>query len=151
MNGSEPTMAALDVLAGEWEVEAQFPGASPLGGGRSVFEWGLAGTVLIQRTEVPEPETPDSLVVVSPDGTSGGYLQHYFDSRGAVRVYAMTFVDRLWRLARNAADFSELAFQHRFEATVSGDGNVIRGTWEHSDNGADWVHDFTLTYRRANR
>lgn len=151
VSGTRPTLAALDVLVGEWDLVADFPGAPPLTGGRSVFEWALDGQVLIQRTEVPLREAPDSLVIIAADEAGGGYRQHYFDSRGVARLYAMTFADGVWRLSRTEPDFTDLSFQQRFVATVVEGGAVIRGAWEKSNDGTTWEHDFALTYRRANR
>jgi hypothetical protein len=31
--------------------------------------------------------------MVSADSETGAYTQHYYDSRGVVRLYAMTFAD----------------------------------------------------------
>ncbi|MEU7664685.1 hypothetical protein AB0B60_40285 [Streptomyces lincolnensis] len=138
----------LDVLVGEWEVEAEFPG-QPAVAARSVFEWTLDGSFLVQRTEVPLPEAPDSMAIVAADPETGAYTQHYFDTRGVARLYAMTFADGVWRLVREAPDFSPLAFRQRFTGRLGADGDTIQGAWEQSrDSAAGWEHDFTLTYRR---
>ncbi|WP_037683522.1 hypothetical protein [Streptomyces cellulosae] len=152
MDGSVPREALkrLDVLVGEWVVEPHFPGlAAPAG--RSVFEWALDGRFLVQRSEIPVPEAPDSTAVVATDPQTGAYTQHYFDSRGVVRLYAMTFADGVWRLLRETPDFSPLAFRQRFTGLVADDGDTIQGTWETSpaDGPAAWERDFTLTYRRS--
>ena len=152
MNGPawQESLARLDVLAGEWVVEAVFPGQEALPAGRSVFEWTLGGRFLVQRTEVPLDEAPDTMAVVAVDPETGEYTQHYFDSRGVVRQYAMSFADGVWRLLRETPDSSALAFRQRFTAHVSDDGDTIRGTWEMShDDSATWEQDFTLTYRRS--
>ncbi|WP_189185735.1 hypothetical protein [Streptomyces albiflavescens] len=139
----------LDVLVGEWVVEADFPGlAAPVA--RSVFEWSLDGQFLVQRSEVPIVEAPDSLAIVAVDPETGEYTQHYFDSRGVVRLYAMSFTDGVWRLLREKPDFSPLAFRQRFTGRLSDDGNTIHGIWEISHDGSStWDQDFTLTYRRS--
>jgi hypothetical protein len=142
-------LARLDVLVGEWVVEADFPGQS-VPAGRSVFEWTLDGRFLVQRTEVPIPEAPDSVAIIAVDPETGEYTQHYFDSRGVVRLYAMSFTDGVWRLLREVPDFSPLGFRQRFAGHVSDDGNTIRGAWEISnDSSAAWEQDFALTYRRS--
>ena len=43
-------------------------------------------------------------VVVRRD--DGSYLQHYSDSRGVARLYAMTFDPRIWTLERTKPDLS---------------------------------------------
>src|SRR5829696_901425 len=77
-NERDPRLAALDVFVGEWIEQVEVPGAPP---GRSIFEWDLKGSFLVQRALSPLPEYPDGLMIISvePDG----YLQHYFDSRGS--------------------------------------------------------------------
>jgi hypothetical protein len=141
----------LDAFVGEWSMEAIFPGLSDAGlRGRATFERALGGRLLIQHTEVPHPDAPDSLSLIAYDADSGGYTQHYFDDRGVVRVYSMTFDDGVaWTLLRDRADFSPLDFQQRFLGSFSEDGQLIKGAWEKStDDGATWEHDFTLIYRR---
>jgi hypothetical protein len=140
-------LARLDVLVGEWRVEAQFPGLPSMPPGRCVFEWLLAGRFLAQRTEVPLDEAPDSVSIICIDPDSGGYRQHYYDSRGVVRLYEMRLGDGVWELTRDSADFSPLHFRQRFTGTVSADGNTISGAWQKSIDGASWQHDFALTYR----
>ena len=134
----------LDAFIGEWRVDASFPGSAP---GRVVFEWALDKQFLVQRSEAPRP-APDSMAIVSVDPNTAAYTQHYFDSRGVVRVYAMTFRRGLWVLGRIAPDFSPLDFSQRFIGSFSRDGKTIRGTWETSSDGAKWERDFDLTYTR---
>jgi hypothetical protein len=150
-------LARLDVFIGEWSMEARFPGqppapSGPAGGGlaaRSRFEWTLGGQFLLQRTEIPVPEAPDSLAIIAADPRTGGYTQHYYDSRGVVRLYAMSFADGVWTLTRESADFSPLDFRQRFTGTFSEDENTITGAWETCHEGGEWEHDFGLTYRRT--
>jgi hypothetical protein len=138
----------LEALVGEWSVEAAFPGAD-MGDvpGRTTFEWALGGQFLLQRGAVDHPAAPDGLMVIAPDSEGDGYLQHYFDSRGVVRLYRMTLGGGIWTLTRDKPDFSPLPFAQRFTAEVRRD--TIRGAWEASEDGANWDHDFALTYTRA--
>ena len=139
----------LDPFVGEWSMEASFPLAPPTGVvGRAVFEWILGGQFLVQRSEVPHPDAPDGFAIVDFDPDREAYSQHYFDSRGVVRVYAMSFSDGVWTLLRDSPDFSPLNFSQRFTGTFSDDGNAIQGPWETSD-GSTWEHDFDLTYTRV--
>jgi hypothetical protein len=139
----------LEVFVGRWSL------SSPMfGGGPEVFStfgWELGRRFLAQRTEIPQPpEAPDSLAIIAPDADGAGYTQHYFDSRGVVRLYAMTFDGREWTLSRETADFSELPFKQRWTSTVSDDGSTIEGRWERTDGpDGDWMVDFELTYRRV--
>jgi hypothetical protein len=142
----------LDVFVGVWVMEARFPGDQPAPAdapqGHSRFEWDLDRHFLLQRTGIPVPEAPDSLTIVSTDLTTGAYTQHYYDSRGVTRLYAMTFDDRVWTLTRESPDFGPLDFAQRFTGTFSTDRNTISGAWE-KRLGDDWQHDFGLVYRRA--
>jgi hypothetical protein len=150
-------LARLDVFIGDWSVEARFAGPPPSPPDasersvtvRSRFEWTLDGKFLLQHTEVPVPEAPDSLAIVGAEPRTGGYTQHYFDSRGVARLYAMSFADGVWTLTREAPDFSPLDFRQRFTGTFSEDGNTITGAWEKAVDGGEWEHDFALIYRRA--
>lgn len=135
----------LEAFIGEWSVKASFPGSPP---GRSTFEWALARQYLIQRTEAPDP-APNSIAIVAIDPKTGAYTQHYFDSRGVVRLYAMTFSRRVWKLTRNSPDFSPLDFSQRFTGTFSPDGNTISGMWEISHDGKTWERDFDLNYTKV--
>jgi hypothetical protein len=145
-----PEMSPLEPLVGEWSVEALFPGAPPSDlRGRTVFEWMPGGTFLLQRWEVPIDEAPDGLAVIGRDPDGNGYLQHYFDSRGVVRVYAMSFEEGVWKLSRTEADFSPLDFAQRFTGTIADDGRTIRGKWELAPDGTRWEHDFDLVYTRV--
>jgi hypothetical protein len=113
------------------------------------FEWTLDGAFLLQRASVPVPGAPDPLAVIGPDADGEGYTQHYFDSRGIARVYAMTFDGREWTLERHAPDFSPLPFHQRWIATLGADADAIDGRWETSPDGGDWEPDFELAYRRV--
>ena len=115
-----------------------------------MFEWALDGKFLIQRTEVPDPKFPTVLSIVAYDASTDRYTQHYFDSRGVVRFYAMTFRDGIWTLVRSSPDFTPLDFSQRFTGRFSSDGDTISGTWETGD-GSNWKKDFDLTYARVKR
>jgi hypothetical protein len=141
------TLQELDVLVGEWAIEALFPDAPPSGpAGRTVFEWMTGGRLLVQRWEVAVPEAPDGIAIIGV--AREGYLQHYFDSRGVVRVYEMTLGDGVWELLRVEPDFSPLDFCQRFTARFSDDGVTIDGRWEKSGDGVAWEPDFDVRYTR---
>ncbi len=154
MQVDRPALSALDAFVGEWDVEAHLPDAAPapVAGlpivGRAVFEWMFGGEFLVQRTTIPDPGAPDSFAIVGVDAGPGAYTQHYFDSRGVARVYAMTFSDGVWTLLREAPDFTPLDFSQRFSGRFSADRTTIAGTWEVRTDGSSWEHDFDLTYTR---
>ena len=141
---------ALAPLVGEWAVTAEFPGMEAVVAGRAAFSWLLGRRFVLQTTENDHPDAPDSWAVLAPaPDRPGGYVQHYFDTRGVVRLYEAFFDGRSWTLLRREPDFSPLDFAQRFTATVSDDGDTIDGAWELARDGENWEHDFRLTYRRT--
>jgi hypothetical protein len=138
-------MERLAPLVGEWTLEASL---APEMTGRCVFEWVLGGAFLMQRSEAPDP-APDGLAILAPDPAGHDYVQHYFDSRGVVRIYGMSFENGVWKLWRDAPDFTPLDFHQRFTGTLSDDGNRIDGRWESSDDGSAWEVDFDLMFTRV--
>ncbi len=135
---------ALEPLIGDWKLEASFEDAEP---GRATLEWALDRQFVLERSEAPDP-APDGLAILAWDEGRGGYLQHYFDSRGVVRLYDMTFENGVWTLTRTKPDFTPLSFYQRYIGTLSDDGNRIVGQWESSDDGTGWELDFELIYTR---
>ena len=147
--GETDALRRLDAFVGAWNVEASLP--VPPGAdvhARTEFEWILDGRFLLQRAEISLPEAPNGLMVIAPDADGDAYTQHYFDSRGVVRTYAMTFDGRVWTLTRETPDFTPLEFSQRFTGTFGDDGTTIRGRWEICHDGTNWEHDFDLTYAK---
>ncbi|HTR69448.1 MAG TPA: hypothetical protein VMH41_04405 [Mycobacteriales bacterium] len=134
----------LGPFVGQWELEVDLPGAEEVRG-HVVFE--VMGRLLVQRTSAPVPQAPDSCCVVAGQD-HGRYVQHYFDSRGVVRLYEMTFDGRTWILERTKPDFSPLDFHQRFIGTFADGLTEINGEWLTSADGREWSRDFGLMYRR---
>jgi hypothetical protein len=141
-------MERLRPFVGTWRLETSLgpPGAVRA---QSVFEWALGGAFLVERSEVDLTEAPDGLCVIAADPDGNGYTEHYFDSRGVLRLYAMTFDGRTWTLTREKADFTPLDFAQRYTGTLSDDGATIAGRWEIRHPGQDWETDFELSYVRS--
>src|SRR5436190_4197858 len=137
-------MSELRPFVGRWELAVDIPGAEDTRG-QVVFEW--LGALLVVRSEVPDSDVPDSICVIAPDDGSG-YLQHYFDSRGVVRLYEMSLEDDVWTLLRTKPDFSPLACHQRYVGRFNDDATMIDGEWQSSQDGHDWQRDFGLVYRR---
>ncbi len=146
---SGDSLEALKPLVGEWRMVPTFKDMPPADlGARVTFEWLPGERFLIQRWEVPVSEAPDGIAIIGLDPErEGNYLQHYFDSRGVVRLYEMTFDGREWTLRREQPDFSELPFRQRFSGVL--DGDEIRGRWERADRAGDWTLDFEIGYFRV--
>jgi hypothetical protein len=140
-------MERLDAFIGEWTLEASFPAAPAAVTGRAVFDWILGGQFVMERADVPG--APDSIAIIGFDSSRQAYRQHYFDSRGIARVYAMGLSNGVWTLVRDSPDFTPLEFSQRFTGTFSSDGQRINGRWETSRDGSNWKHDFDLSYTKV--
>jgi hypothetical protein len=144
-------LAALAPFVGTWDMEARWPPEAAVpeieGEVTTTFEWVLDEAFLLQRSTAPPP-IPQGLCVIGEDQATGAFNQHYFDSRGVARVYAMTFDGTTWTLERVRADFTPLEFSQRYIGTFEDDGNAIRGTWEIRHDGITWQTDFELSYHR---
>ncbi len=142
----------LQPLVGTWAIEIpDFPPLPPelADQARMTVEWTLGGAYLEQRSSVPVPEAPDGLCLIAAND-DGSYTQHYFDSRGVTRVYAMAFDGRRWTLERHEPDFTPLSFHQRWTAELVSDDR-IEGRWETSPDGETWQLDFHVVYRRVDR
>lgn len=150
--GRNPDLERLDRFVGEWELEVPLDGQT-IRGGRETFEWLEDGAFLVHRSETGElsgaptewvENAPRSAVrIIGVDDTSEQFTMLYADSRDVFRVYQMSLSEGVWKLWRDAPEFSQ-----RFTGTFD-DGDVIEGTWEHSGDGVDWEVDFDLTYTRV--
>jgi hypothetical protein len=141
--------ADLERFIGDWEVTVDLPGASGVAS-RTTFEWLLGRRFVLQRSSTDHPDAPDGHMVITADHRrDDGYLQHYFDSRGVVRLYEMDVDGAEWTLTRVAPDFSPLDFAQRWIGRFGDDGDTIEGRWETSADGREWQLDFRMTYRRT--
>ena len=141
--GGPAALAHLDVLVGEWDTEALFPGHPPLAGaGRTTFEWLEGRHFLIQRVTAGQPDGPGVIAIIGA-GPDGALAQNYFDNRGVQRIYQMSLDGGVWKLWRDAPGFCQ-----RYTGTLSTEGATISGLWEKSPDGVAWDHDFDLTYTR---
>jgi hypothetical protein len=135
----------LEPFVGAWRLETSLGEVPAV----TTFEWALGGAFLLQRSEIDMPEAPDALCVIALDEITGAFTQHYFDSRGVVRTYAMTFDGHEWTLLRETPDFTPLTFEQRFTGEFSADGNRIDARWERTEpGGSDFILDFELAYLR---
>jgi hypothetical protein len=136
-------MELLDVLVGEWDMQASLPGEPPFPGeARTTFDWMRGRRFLLERWEVPSAF--DGVAIIGPGEDEGTFRRHYYDGRGVHRVYEMTFSDGLWRQWREASD----PFPQRFEARFEDGAAVIRGRWEKAEDGVTWTPDIDIVYRR---
>lgn len=149
MPDRHPALNAFEVLIGTWDTEGKHRLVDEVVHGTTTFEWLEGGGYLIQRARTDETGPPQGVMVIGPDVEGERIVQHYFDSRGVVRVYRMTFRDGLWTLARETPDFTPLDFAQRYTGSFSEDGRSITGRWEISRDGSTWERDFALDYVRV--
>jgi len=151
--GQRPaSLDRLEVLIGQWEMEASFdagsfgPGtpAVTARGGRTTFAWLEGRFFLTQRWMVDNPAAPSGIAIIGAGPEPGTFSQHYYDSRGVSRVYTMSLDGGVLRIWRDAPRFWQ-----RYTGVISGDGATIEGAWEGSSDGRDWKHDFGLSYHRT--
>jgi hypothetical protein len=143
---AEQALKKMEVLVGEWSLEAIPPDGEPWPGEASAtFEWldGSDNQLLLGRTTIEMPEAPDGVCVYGCDAANGTYYQLYTDDRGVCRVYEMSIGNGEWRLWREGEPFNQ-----RFTATISEDGSRIEGRWE-IDEDDGWRTDFDLIYTRV--
>jgi len=152
--GRAGSLDRLDVLTGEWDMEATFeagyfgPGSPPATerGGRTTFVWLPGRYFLTQRFAVDHPAAPSGIAIIGAGAEPETFAQHYYDSRGVARVYQMSLDGGVWKLWREAPGFWQ-----RYTGVISDDGTRITGAWEGSPDGQEWKHDFGLTYIKAGR
>jgi hypothetical protein len=138
----------LEPFVGPWRMTPSFtPHASDVAHALTTFEWLAGRRFLIQRWEIEHPDAPDGIAIIGFDRARLTHLQHYFDSRGVVRVYDMGFTNGVWTLQR-IAEYPD--FSQRFVGRFSDGGSSIEGSWERSDDGgSSWSPDFDLIYARV--
>jgi len=142
----------LDMLTGQWEMEASFeagyfgPGTPAITGrgGRTTFEWLEGRFFLTQRFVNEHPAAPSGIAIIGAGEEPETFCQHYYDSRGVARIYDMSLDGGVWMLMREAPGFWQ-----RYTGVISDDGTTIKGAWEGSADGREWKHDFGLTYLKV--
>ena len=131
-------MTAIDRLLGTWDITMHHSAMSEPITGREHFERILDDAFVLQRRRYDHPDFPDALAVLSDETC------HYFDVRGVIRVFDISFEDDGWSMVMLDPEFSQ-----RFTARFRG-RDAIESSGELSrDHGATWQHDFTMTFQRV--
>ena len=129
----------LDVLTGQWEMEASFeagyfgPGSPAITGrgGRTTFEWLEGRSFLTQRFVNEHPAAPSGIAIIGAGQEPETFSQHYYDSRGVARVYGMSLDGGVWKLWRETPGFWQ-----RYTGVFSDDGGMIKVAWGGSAEGS---------------
>lgn len=151
---SNPVFERLNLLVGEWEMEAFIEGVA-LARAKSDFKWFEDHAFLIQHSvaEPPLPTTPriwiennpnPITVIIGFDDNTQQFYYNYADARGVRRVYRMSLEDDAWKFWGKAGP----KFFQRFEGKISANGNTIDGKVEKSPDGENWELDFNVKYIR---
>lgn len=136
-------MERFNVFVGEWTTEATHPALpGTVVRGQVAFEWLEGEKFLIQRAGNDHPDFPDSVSVIGE--VDGRIAMYYFDSRGVHRVYEMALDDGVWKIWRDAPDFSQ-----RCAGTFDQAGDAITWRWQLSQDDSTWNDDLAITYRRV--
>lgn len=144
---ANPALEPLDFLVGTWTIElsnAAFLATSePRVMGEVSVTWLEHGALLSMRQFDRQGPAPAATWVFGRDQDSDAYRVFYYDRRMVSRIYEMSFGGRTWRMWRDNAAFSQ-----RFRGEVSIDQRVITATWEKSEAGGRWEHDFDVVYTK---
>ena len=139
---------ALGILIGDWDTEISLFKADPTARfrGQASFQWLEGGAFVLQHAQIPNSDFPSVTAVIGPDDAAGTYCMLYSDSRGVSRIYQMILSENDLKLRRDFPGFSQ-----RFTATFSENKNILSGSWEASNDGTNWEHDFNIKYTKINK
>jgi hypothetical protein len=133
------------ILVGEWDTVGTHPGLPGPVQGHSKFEWLVEEGLLAWHFGWPgDSGLPTALSVIGRDDDDENCTMVYSDIRKISRVYHMTLEGKVWKMWRNAPEFSQ-----RTTGTISEDGNTITCKGELSKDGTNWGADLDVTYTRV--
>jgi hypothetical protein len=149
---SNPRLKRLDVLVGEWEMQASI-GEQAMAKSRTTFAWLEGGGFLAQHAEPGEAMSPEWEAnsplpldtIMGLDDHTDTFSMLYADARGVCRVYKMSLEGGAWKIWGQPGP----RFYQRFEGSFSEDGTLITARWESSADGETWTPDFSLTYTKV--
>ena len=150
----DPSLRALDVLIGEWSLEATHPMVPGVVlSGKVTFEWMDGERFVLMKSWNDHPDFPNAISIIGntsidrvggPGEPDEAMRMFYFDSRGVHRVYEVRVTPETWEWWRDSAGFSQ-----RFTATFEQGGDTIVGQGELCRDGETWEDDIGMTYRRV--
>lgn len=85
---AEQALHELEVLVGEWTMQATWPNGETYPG-RVTFEWLESKAHLLQRGTLDHSKAPDNICVIGCDAANGTYYMLYSDERVVCRVMQM--------------------------------------------------------------
>ena len=142
----QPTssLKQFDILVGEWDTVGTHPGLPSAVHGHSSFQWLMEGGLLQWHFDWdPGIGVPSALSIIGHDDSVETCSMLYFDERGVARIYQMSLEGGVWKMWRDAPNFSQ-----RTTGTFSEDSNTITCHGELSRDGSTWEPDLDVTYTR---
>ena len=142
----QPTrsLKQFDVLVGEWAMVGIHPYLPSAVQGHSSFEWLREGALLVWHFDWERGGgIPSAFSVIGQDDAVEPCSMLYTDERGVTRIYQMSLAGGVWKMWREAPEFSQ-----RMTGTFSDDGNTITWHGELSHDGSTWEPDLSVTYTR---
>lgn len=142
----QPTrsLKQFDVLVDEWTMVGTHPYLPSAVHGHSSFEWLREGALLAWHFDWERGQgIPSAFSVIGQDDAVEPCSMLYTDERGVARIYQMSLAGGVWKMWREAPEFSQ-----RMTGTFSDDGNTITWHGELSYDGSTWEPDLRVTYTR---
>lgn len=152
--GQDAGLRGLDVLLGEWDIEATHPMVpGVIVRGTTTFEWMDGRRFVLMKTWNDHPDFPNSTSVIGDvsmdrvddkhEGPDRSLRMFYFDSRGVHRVYDFQVTAETWTWWRDSEGFSQ-----RFIGTFEDGGDRIVSRGEMCRDGETWEPDLQVIYHR---
>ncbi|RXA20856.1 alpha/beta fold hydrolase [Methanosarcina sp. MSH10X1] len=131
----DSALKRLDIFVGRWITEGHTWATSSSPAlritGTDTYEWLPGRFFLLHRADVQiGDEEIKTIEIIGYDALSQTYPMHYFDNQGNSGTYQASVRDGIWTF---------LGGSERSKVTFSDDGNTITASWEHSDNGLNWL------------
>jgi hypothetical protein len=133
----------LEPLVGEWHMVGKHPAFPSAVNGHASFKWLEHGALLVWHFKWERPGPPSAISVIGHDDSVKNYSMVYSDERGVARIYQMSLEGRVWKMWRDAPNFSQ-----RITGVFGNDGNTITCRGELSRDGTHWEEDLGVTYTK---
>jgi Protein of unknown function (DUF1579) len=135
----------LQVFVGRWETAGEVRATAEAPAFRftatDTYEWMAGGFFLLHHVDAAMGDTHlRALEIVRYDAETDTYPMQSYDSQGGVATHTGVLDGRAWRIVGET---------ERFAGEFDGDGRVLRGTWERSEDGEAWEPWMDITLTRA--
>lgn len=129
---------SLDRLLGTWDITMHHSSVADPVTGRQRYERVLDGAYVLLNWTYNHPDFPNAMAVLSEQKV------YYFDVRGITRIFDLQINHAGWWMVHLDPEFSQ-----RYTGRFAGpDGMDANGEYS-NDEGANWQHDFTMSFTRV--